>query len=110
MERPFGRRTAFHNFEDFTVMVGNGEAYEAQHVVDLMKTLRDEWIDMTVIKPKASIDDYYFAFLTIPDFENRGQWFKEHDHILMTWETAPIVLSTEERGPGVKAPKDKPPG
>ena len=108
MESAFERRTAFHSFNDITVMVGNGEAYEAKAILDAVKDLRNEWISMMVVRPRGSDEDYYIGLLTIPDLESRGRLFKEHDNVLITWEQAPIMLLAEERGPGVKAPKDKP--
>ena len=108
MGRPFDRRTVFRNFDEFVLVVGNGEACEAQHAIDLMKRLRDEEVDMIIVKIESSTDDHYFVFLTIPYFESRRQFFKEGDTVLVTWEAAPVVLSREERDPGVKALKDQP--
>ena len=66
---------------------------------------------MGALKPTSSKDDYYQGQITtVPDFENKGQLFKEGDRMLVCYEPAPEVLPSVERGVGVKAPKDTAPG
>jgi len=59
----FERKLLLHDYADYNLTIGNGIAYEAQSEIDLVKTLRNVPIQMSVLHiPNSGGRGYMFFF------------------------------------------------
>ena len=110
MTKAFERRLGCHNFEDFTVLYGNSEAYEAQHFFELSRELRVTKVTMSVFAPKGSNGDYYVVFISIPDWHRFQHVLMPFDNLRICFEPPPDIKPQSEKVQGEKDNKDLAPG
>ena len=110
MTKAFERRIGCHNFEDFTVLYGNSEAYEAQHFFELSRELRATKVTMSVFGPKGSNGDYYVVFISIPDWHRFQHVLMPFDEVRICFKPPPTVEPQSEKAKGEKDLEDNAPG
>lgn len=110
MKKAFTPRNEFHDFDNFVVMYGNAEAYEAKHFFDLSKQLRDVLVKMSIFSPPGSNGDYYIGFVWIPDWETYQHIFSALDNVLITTQPHRVIKALKEKAEGEKDPVDNPLG
>ena len=109
-DKPFDVRRGCHDFDNFTVLYGNAEAYEQQVFFDQSKVLRATPIKMGVLQPPNSNGDYYFAALFIPDWEQYQHILEPLTQLTACWQPPPTIKPQFLKEEGEKDPKDRPVG
>ena len=110
MTKAFDRRIGCHNFEDFTVLYGNSEAYEAQHSFELSRELRATKVTMSVFAPRGSSGDYYVVSISVPGWHRFQHVLMPFDELRICFEPPPTIKPQSEKAKGEKDPKDNAPG
>lgn len=109
-DQAFQVRRGNHNFDDFTVLQGNAEAFEQKHFLDMSISLRGTPVKMALLSPPDSSDDYYFAFVFIHDWEQHQHILEGLTDVLVCWTAPPAIKPQSQKEDGEKDPKDNPLG
>ncbi|CAF9924435.1 MAG: hypothetical protein ALECFALPRED_002760 [Alectoria fallacina] len=110
MDKPFERGLGCHDFDNFIVLYGNSEAYEAKYFFDLSTQMRATQAKMSVFAPPGSNGDYYIGFVWVHDWETFQHIFAPLDDLFITLEPPPEIKPQSEKADGEKNPRDTAPG